>query len=103
MKSCLSCTAASYISTIDSPKLTSRESNGKATAVIGPQKFKGYPKAGPRKNNKKGRAKGKTMILTDIPGKDGIEKRAAKKKEREISGLKRRSFSSKRRKKVDYY
>jgi hypothetical protein len=54
----------SEASTIASPELTSLESNGKATAVkfISPQQLKGYPSAGSRKNDKKGRAKGKTII-----------------------------------------
>jgi hypothetical protein len=37
------------------------------------------------------------MILSDMPEKDGTEKQAAEIKERETSGLKRRSFSLKRR------
>jgi hypothetical protein len=69
MKSCYPILFSLKISTIASPKLTSLESNGKATAVISSQKFKGYPKAGPRKNNKNGRAKRKTIIATDMPEK----------------------------------
>jgi hypothetical protein len=87
----------SRTSTIPSPQLTSLESNGTATAIkfISPQQFKGYPKAESRKNNKKGRAKGKTVMATNTPGKDDIEKRAAERSEKkETSGIKCQGRSS---------
>jgi hypothetical protein len=90
----------SKTSTIPSPELTALKSNGKATAIkfISPQQFKGYPKAGHRKKNKKGRAKGKTVMATNTPGKDDIEKRAAERSEKkETSGIKCQRFSSKRK------
>jgi hypothetical protein len=44
-----------------SPELTSLENSGEVTAfnIVTLQHFKGYLKAGPRKNNKKVRAEGK--------------------------------------------
>jgi hypothetical protein len=53
--------AVSETSTIASPELTSLESSGEATAFnyISLHHFKGYPKAGPRKNNKKVGVEGK--------------------------------------------
>jgi hypothetical protein len=56
-------------------ELTSLQRNRKATTVklISRQQFQGYPKAGPRKNNKKKKAKGKTKIATDTPTNDEIE------------------------------
>jgi hypothetical protein len=65
--------AVSEISTITSPELTSLEGNGRLPQGS-PKQIKGYLKAGFRKNNKKGRAKGMTIIATDMPEKDEIEK-----------------------------
>lgn len=44
-----------------------------------------HPKAGPRKNNNKGRKKGTTRIITDTPEKNEIEQEARKREEKRKS------------------
>jgi hypothetical protein len=93
--------AVSETSTIALPELTSLESNGKATAVkfISLEQLKGHRKARSRENNNRGRANVKTIIATDTPEKDEIEKRASERSMRkEIFGLKRRKLWVKNRK-----
>lgn len=46
---------------------TSTTSSNVETSLCGPEDFRGFPKAGSRKNNRKGRAKGKSMIATSTP------------------------------------
>lgn len=47
---------------------------------VSPFEFRGLPKSGPRKNNRKPRRKGKSMIATDTPNKTEIEEREEEKK-----------------------
>lgn len=49
-------------------------------AVVSPFEFRGLPKSAPRKNNRKPRRKGKSMIATDTPNKVEIEEREEEKK-----------------------
>jgi hypothetical protein len=57
--------AVSETSTIALPELTSLDSSGRNIAFnfVSLQHFEGYCKAGPRKNNKKGRAEGKNDFI----------------------------------------
>lgn len=47
--------------------------------IISPAQFRGYPKAGPRKNQIKKRKKGKSIIATDTPEKAELEEQHKKK------------------------
>lgn len=55
---------------------------------VGPEIFRGYPKAGPRNQNRKRRKSGKSMIATDTAEKEEIAKskkpRAAKKVKKRV-------------------
>jgi hypothetical protein len=48
-------------------------------SFVGPLEFRGLPKAGPRKERRAPRRKGKSIIATDTPNKQEIEEREAKK------------------------
>jgi len=47
--------------------------------LVSPEDIRPFPKALPRKDSRKGRPKGKSLILTDTPEKDRIEKEKATK------------------------
>lgn len=53
--------------------------NEKSTTFSGPGELRGYPKAKGRKNNQKGRRKGRSMIATDTPEKNELAEVAQKK------------------------
>lgn len=61
---------------------------------ISPEKFRGFPVAGPRKC-KNTRRKGKSMIPTDTPEKLEIEEREAAKRMKNAKGMKRKVLHEK--------
>lgn len=65
------------------PDVVSRPSTSASTSFcVSPETLLPYPKAGPRKDNKKGRKKGKTMIATDTPNKLEIEMKHREREEK---------------------
>ena len=61
-----------------------------ADAWISPALFRGYPKGGPRKNSRPGRAKGRCMIATDTPEKLILEEKQRKRKSTTCKDSKRK-------------
>lgn len=56
--------------------------NQMSSNLVSPEELRPYPKAQPRKENKKGRPKGKSCILTLTPIKIQIEKEKTEKAEK---------------------
>ncbi|KAI4464160.1 hypothetical protein MML48_3g00014046 [Holotrichia oblita] len=68
--------------TSQTPSRTITDIDTLPVTVVSPEVVRPHPKAEPRKSTNKGRAKGKSRILTDTPEKQAIEadKNKSKKK-----------------------
>ncbi|KAJ8951913.1 hypothetical protein NQ314_007632 [Rhamnusium bicolor] len=53
--------------------------------TVTPESIRSYPKAAPRKTNRKHRNKGRSTIITDTPEKTAIEEKAAKAEQKKLS------------------
>ena len=71
-------TSQSTVQQATSPQVTSNKTQ-LSTAIITPEAIRPHPKAEARKKSDKGRAKGKSRVLTDTPEKLAIEAEKNKK------------------------
>lgn len=71
-----------YNTPVPSSSISSPEYNSSTAKIVTPEMIRPHPKAAARKNTKRGRPKGKSIILTNTPEKLAIEekKRVKKKK-----------------------
>lgn len=79
---------------------TPSTSSMKDITIVSPEVIRPYPKAMPRKQTRKGRAKGKSCILTDTPEKARIEQekiaKDLKKMEKELKKMKKQEQALKK-------
>ena len=70
--------------TIDTNKLVTNDImvdlSTSSDSFISPKQFRGFPKSGEKNSKRKERKKGRSMIATDTPERDRIEKRLCNKK-----------------------
>ena len=70
--------------TIDTNKLVTNDRmvdlSTSSDSFISPKQFRGFPKSGEKNSKRKERMKGRSMIATDTPERDRIEKRLCNKK-----------------------
>lgn len=71
-----------FVQKHNSAPSTSKNRVVQANDFISPFEFCGLPKAGPSQSGRTSRRKGKSMVVTDTPNKNEIEKRAKEKNKR---------------------